>query len=57
MDIDFRDEVASRVLQSCMASASGLGEMSADERKRLLLAVAKICYEAADAMLAARQSA
>lgn len=49
-----RDYFAAKSLGGAMVNAEGLGFVSGAERASLLLQVAGICYEAADAMLAAR---
>ena len=52
---ELRDHFATPIMAAAMSQANGLGELPPDKRKQMLLQVAHICYEAADAMMEARK--
>jgi len=52
--ISFRDYAAVHIMSAAMTSAEGLGELSEGEREEMLGFVADICFEAANALLEAR---
>lgn len=51
-----RDYAAVKFAASCFVSATGLGQVSKEDRGTIFEQVAAISYEAADAMLKARVS-
>lgn len=53
--MSLRDWFAGRVLGAAMTSANGLGNLTKEERALAFAQVAVISYEAADAMIAARE--
>lgn len=52
-----RDWFAGQVFAACFTNASGMGDMSREERNAQFAAGAALVYDAADAMLAARAQA
>lgn len=52
--MSLRDYFAGQVLSGVFVNAKGLGDITEDERHVLLVQVAKITYEMADAMIEAR---
>lgn len=54
--MSMRDYAAVKFAASCFVSATGLGQVSKEDRGTMFEQVAAISYEAADAMLKARVS-
>lgn len=57
LGMSLRDWFAGQIVAAGMVNASGLGDMDPEKRGPLLVKVARLSYEIADAMLAARQPA
>jgi hypothetical protein len=54
--MDLRDHFAGLVLGGSIGGAVGIGQLESDERKKLLLQLASLCYEIADAMIEVRSN-
>lgn len=50
-----RDHFAGVALGGAINGAHGIGQMEPEERTKLLLMLAGLCYEIADAMMVARK--